>query len=83
MLPVVAYDDLDEALAGTSAGDRPLGLCVYSHDTGAVQGALPSMGFGGAAGGGCGHHHGHHGSLGLSDPRGVVVRGGGDLVDAF
>ncbi|HEX5294207.1 MAG TPA: aldehyde dehydrogenase family protein [Streptosporangiaceae bacterium] len=32
ILPVVPYDDLGEALAGINAGERPLGLYVYSQD---------------------------------------------------
>ena len=32
ILPVVSYDDLDDAVAGVNAGERPLGLYVYSGD---------------------------------------------------
>jgi coniferyl-aldehyde dehydrogenase len=68
ILPVIGYDRLDEALAGINAGERPLGLYVYSKDervaedvlakttsggacanARALQGALPSLGFGGWA----------------------------------
>jgi coniferyl-aldehyde dehydrogenase len=102
ILPVIPYDDLDEALAGVNAGERPLGLYVYSKDAQvaedvlrrttsggacvnvcAVQGALPSLGFGGVGQSGSGRHHGIDGFREFSNPRGVVVRGTGDLADAF
>jgi coniferyl-aldehyde dehydrogenase len=102
ILPVIPYDDLDEALAGINAGERPLGLYVYSKDPQvaedvlrqttsggacvnvcAVQGALPSLGFGGVGQSGTGRHHGIDGFREFSNPRGVVVRGTGDLADAF
>ncbi len=66
ILPVIPYDDLGDAVARVNAGERPLGLYVYSKDTEvaegvlrqttsggacinicALQGALPSLGFGG------------------------------------
>jgi coniferyl-aldehyde dehydrogenase len=102
ILPVIPYDDLDEALAELNAGERPLGLYVYSKDPQvaedvlrrttsggacvnvcAVQGALPSLGFGGIGQSGTGRHHGIEGFREFSNPRGVVVRGTGDLADAF
>ena len=102
ILPVIPYDTLDEALAVVNAGERPLGLYVYSKDPQvaehvlrqttsggacvnvcAVQGALPSLGFGGVGHSGSGRHHGIEGFREFSNPRGVVVRGTGDLVDAF
>ena len=102
ILPVIPYDDLDEALAELNAGERPLGLYVFSKDTGvaehvlrqttsggacvnicAVQGALPALGFGGVGQSGNGRHHGIEGFREFSNPRGVVVRGTGDLADAF
>jgi coniferyl-aldehyde dehydrogenase len=102
ILPVIPYDDLDEALAEVNAGERPLGLYVFSKDAGvaehvlrqttsggacvnvcAVQGALPSLGFGGVGQSGSGRHHGIEGFREFSNPRGVVVRGTGDLADAF
>ena len=102
ILPVIPYDDLAEALAGINAGERPLGLYVYSQDPRvaedvlrqttsggacvnvcAVQGALPSLGFGGVGQSGSGRHHGIEGFREFSNPRGVVVRGTGDLADAF
>ncbi len=102
ILPVVPYDDLDDALAELNAGERPLGLYVYSKDPQlaedvlrrttsggacinvcASQGALPSLGFGGIGQSGYGRHHGIEGFREFSNPRGVVVRGTGDLIKAF
>ncbi len=102
ILPVVPYDDLDEALASINGGERPLGLYVFAKDPDvaehvlrrtssggacvnvcAVQGALPSLGFGGIGHSGNGRHHGVEGFREFSNPRGVVVRGSGDLADAF
>jgi coniferyl-aldehyde dehydrogenase len=102
ILPVIPYDDLGEALAEINAGERPLGLYVFSQDAEiaesvlrrttsggacvnicALQGALPSLGFGGIGQSGSGRHHGIEGFREFSNPRGVVVRGTGDLADAF
>ena len=102
VLPVVPYDDLAEAIAGINAGERPLGLYVFSKDQQtaegvlarttsggacinicAVQGALPALGFGGIGNSGTGRHHGIDGFHEFSNPRGVVVRGSGDIADAL
>ncbi|WP_242140918.1 aldehyde dehydrogenase family protein [Sphingomonas sp. TREG-RG-20F-R18-01] len=102
ILPVVPYDDLDDALGAINAGERPLGLYVFGDDavltnhvlasthsggaavnTCAIQSALPSMGFGGSGMSGMGRHHGIEGFREFSNPRGVVVRGEGDLIDVF
>jgi coniferyl-aldehyde dehydrogenase len=102
ILPVVPYDDIDDAVAQVNAGERPLGLYVFSQDAQAaedvlrrttsggacvnvcaLQGALPSLGFGGVGQSGSGRHHGVEGFREFSNPRGVVVRGTGDLADAF
>ncbi|QBM76581.1 aldehyde dehydrogenase family protein [Sphingomonas sp. AAP5] len=102
ILPVVPYDDLDDALEAINAGERPLGLYVFGDDaaltehvlaathsggaavnTCAIQSALPSMGFGGSGMSGMGRHHGIEGFREFSNPRGVVVRGAGDLIDVF
>lgn len=102
ILPVIPYDDLGDAVAHVNAGERPLGLYVYSKDDDvaesvlrqttsggacvnicALQGALPSLGFGGIGQSGSGRHHGIEGFREFSNPRGVVVRGTGDLADAF
>ena len=52
-------------------------------NTCAVQGALPSLGFGGVGLSGMGRHHGIEGFREFSNQRGVVVRGTGDHIDAF
>jgi len=102
ILPVIGYDDLDDALTDLNAGERPLGLYVFSKDAAvaedvlarttsggacvnvcALQGALPSLGFGGIGQSGTGRHHGIDGFREFSNPRGVVVRGTEDLADAF
>ena len=56
------------------------GACV---NTCASHAALPSMGFGGIGQSGSGRHHGIEGFREFSNPRGVFVRGTGDLIDAF
>ena len=102
ILPVVAYDDLASAVASINAGERPLGLYVFSDDqavtdhvldqtssggaavnTCAMQSALPSMGFGGSGNSGMGRHHGIEGFREFSNPRGVFVRGEGDMIETF
>uniref|UniRef100_UPI0035CB29AC aldehyde dehydrogenase family protein n=1 Tax=uncultured Sphingomonas sp. TaxID=158754 RepID=UPI0035CB29AC len=102
LLPVISYDDVDEAIAFVNGGERPLGLYLFGDDavlttrvldethsggvainTCAVQSALPSMGFGGSGASGMGRHHGIEGFREFSNPRGVVVRGDRDLIDAF
>lgn len=103
ILPVVPYDDLDDAVALINGGERPLGLYVFGEDgasidrvlaetssggaavnTCALQGALPSLGFGGSGMSGMGRHHGIEGFREFSNPRGVVVRGAGDdMIDIF
>ena len=49
----------------------------------AAQGALPSLGFGGVGYSGSGRHHGLDGFREFSNPRGVVFRGEGGVLDAF
>ncbi len=102
ILPVVPYDDVDDAIAMINAGERPLGLYVFGDDpantdrilgqitsggaavnTCAVQGALPSLAFGGVGMSGMGRHHGIEGFREFFNQRGVVVRGTGDHIDAF
>ena len=63
-------------LRQTTSGGACVNIC-------AVQGALPSLGFGGVGQSGSGRHHGIEGFREFSNPRGVVVRGTGDLADAF
>jgi coniferyl-aldehyde dehydrogenase len=69
-------DAADRVLAATSSG----GACV---NTCALQGALPALGFGGIGHSGSGRHHGIDGFREFSNPRGVVIRGEGDLVQAL
>ena len=99
ILPVIPYDDLDEAVAGIDAVDRPLAVYVFGDDPEqseavlratrsggacvnacALQGALPSLGFGGSGTSGMGRHHGIEGFREFSTARGVVVRGTGDHI---
>ena len=56
------------------------GACI---NTCAMQGAMPSLGFGGSGNSGMGRHHGIDGFREFSNPRGIVVRGEGDLNEAF
>lgn len=60
----------------TSSG----GACV---NTCAIQGVLPSLGFGGAGLSGYGRHRGIEGFREFSLQRGIVTRGSGDAIDAF
>ncbi len=102
ILPVKAYDALDDAIGHVNAGERPLALYVFSKDedvaadvlrrttsggacvnAAAVHGALPSLPFGGVGQSGSGRHHGIEGFREFSNPRGVFVRGEGDLIEAF
>jgi coniferyl-aldehyde dehydrogenase len=102
ILPLVAYDDLDQAIGMINSGGRPLGAYVFGEDRRcvdgilsqiisggaainccAIQGALPSLGFGGTGASGMGRHHGIEGFREFSNQRGVVVRGTGDQFDAF
>jgi len=66
----------EHVLGTTTSGGACVNVC-------AVQGALPSLGFGGIGNSGTGRHHGIEGFREFSNPRGVVVRGTGDLADAF
>ena len=102
ILPLVAYDDLDQAIGMINSGGRPLGAYVFGEDRRcvdgilsqiisggaainccAIQGALPSLGFGGTGASGMGRHHGIEGFREFSNMRGVFVRGEGDLLDVF
>ena len=78
-LYVFGYDaaTTDRVLKETTSGGACVNVC-------AMQGALPSLGFGGSGASGMGRHHGIEGFREFSNPRGVVVRGtSGDLVAAF
>jgi len=48
ILPVIGYDDLDDALAELNAGERPLGLYVYSQDPQIAEDVLRRTTSGGA-----------------------------------
>jgi len=66
----------DHVLGQVTSGGASVNAC-------AIQGALPSLGFGGSGMSGMGRHHGIEGFREFSNPRGVVVRGTGDHFDAF
>jgi coniferyl-aldehyde dehydrogenase len=66
----------DHVLGQVVSGGAAVNTC-------AIQGALPSLGFGGAGNSGMGRHHGIEGFREFSNQRGVVVRGEGDHIDAF
>ena len=55
----------------------------FCRNTAAIQGALPSLGFGGVGNSGMGRHHGIEGFREFSNPRGVYVRGEDDLLKAL
>jgi coniferyl-aldehyde dehydrogenase len=104
VLLILPYDNLEDAIDEVNAGERPLGLYVFSHDLDAankvvnntnsggaginniaMQGALPSLGFGGSGNSGMGRHHGIEGFREFSNPRGVFIRdkGNKDMLRAF
>lgn len=104
ILPIIPYDNVESAIDDVNAGERPLGLYVYSDNLdeanniidntnsggaaingAAMQGALPSLGFGGSGDSGMGRHHGIEGFREFSNPRGVFTRGkdNQDLISAF
>ncbi len=67
----------DGVLNRTTWGGAAVNTC-------ALQGALPSLGFGGSGASGMGRHHGIEGFREFSNARGVVVRGAEpDMIDAF
>ena len=68
--------ETERVLAQTSSGGACINAC-------AIQGALPSLGFGGSGMSGMGRHHGIEGFREFSNPRGIFVRGQTDLIDAF
>ncbi|GAC1530305.1 MAG: coniferyl aldehyde dehydrogenase [Acidimicrobiales bacterium] len=77
-LYVFTKDDAvaDRVLSQTISG----GACVNAC---AMHGAMPSLGFGGSGQSGMGRHHGIEGFREFSNPKGVFVRGEGDLSAAF
>jgi coniferyl-aldehyde dehydrogenase len=48
ILPVIPYDDIDQAIAGINAGERPLGLYVFTRDTALGEKVLRETVSGGA-----------------------------------
>jgi len=66
----------ERILRDTCSGGATVNAC-------AVQGAVPSLAFGGTGMSGMGRHHGIEGFREFSNPRGVVVRGTGDIIGAF
>lgn len=69
-------DIAEHVLNHTTSG----GACV---NTCAIQGVLPSLGFGGSGRSGSGRHRGIEGFREFSNARGTVIRGQGDLTEAF
>lgn len=65
-----------QILDSTSSG----GACVNAA---AMQGAIPSLGFGGVGNSGSGRQHGLDGFREFTNPRGVFVRGSGDVIDSY
>jgi coniferyl-aldehyde dehydrogenase len=66
----------ERILRDTCSGGAAINAC-------AVQGAVPSLAFGGVGMSGMGRHHGIEGFREFSNLRGVVVRGTGDIIAAF
>jgi coniferyl-aldehyde dehydrogenase len=69
-------DAAQRVLDRTVSGGAAVNAC-------AAQGALPSLGFGGVGYSGTGRHHGIDGFHEFSNPRGVVYRGEGGVLEAF
>ena len=67
---------IDQVLNDTVSGGAAVNTC-------AIQGALPSLAFGGVGMSGMGRHHGVEGFREFSNQRGVVVRGIDDNIALF
>lgn len=67
---------VDRILDRTTSGGACVNACT-------IQGAIPSLGFGGAAHSGYGRHRGIEGFREFSHQRAVVTRGESDLIHAF
>lgn len=67
---------INKVLDETTTGGAAVNLC-------AIQGGLPSLGFGGIGNSGMGRHHGEDGFREFSNPRGIVVKKGRVNVDLF
>ena len=70
--------EADKIIDNTNSGGAAINCA-------AMQGALPSLGFGGSGNSGMGRHHGIEGFREFSNPRGVFTRGKGnqDMIGAF
>ena len=67
---------VDDVINQTSSGGAAVNTC-------AMQSALPSLAFGGVGMSGMGRHHGVEGYREFSNPRGIFVRGEGDMIEMF
>ena len=67
---------VDSIIDQTSSGGAAVNTC-------AMQSALPSLAFGGVGMSGMGRHHGVEGFREFSNPRGIFVRGEGDMIEMF
>lgn len=79
-LGVYVFGDDPEEHERILRGVRSGGVCINGC---ALQGALPSLGFGGSGASGMGRHHGIEGFREFTNPRGVVVRAGDDHTDVL
>jgi coniferyl-aldehyde dehydrogenase len=70
--------EIERIINNTNSGGVGVNSC-------AVQGALPSLGFGGSGNSGMGRHHGIEGFREFSNPRGVFIRAPGnqDMIAAL
>lgn len=77
-LYVMTHDEAlaEDVLRRTTSGGAAVNAC-------AMQGAMPSLNFGGVGQSGTGRHHGIDGFREFCNPRGVFVRGEGDIISAF
>ncbi|KEQ53896.1 aldehyde dehydrogenase family protein [Sphingobium chlorophenolicum] len=79
-LAVYVFSEDEEQIARvldqTTTGGAAVNLC-------AIQGGLPSLGFGGTGNSGMGRHHGEDGFREFSNPRGVVVKKGDVNLNLF
>ena len=69
-------DEVNLILDSTTSGGASINAC-------AIQGALPSLAFGGVGMSGMGRHHGEEGFREFSNQRGIVTRGTGDHIEVF
>jgi coniferyl-aldehyde dehydrogenase len=76
-LYVMTHDEAlaEDVLERTTSGGAAVNAC-------AMQGAMASLAFGGVGQSGTGRHHGIDGFREFCNPRGVFIRGEGDISDA-